>query len=83
MNTFAEWRADLGVPQSEAAALLGMTQRHVSNLERGLRVPLVDTRRLMSLIARGSGPSPGLSKRKPPSSLYGASFRRLRSQQDA
>lgn len=62
-TAFAAWMAQTGLKREEAAELLGVTPKMVSYWikgegPRGRAAPLLDTRRLMTVIAEGRRPEP-------------------------
>lgn len=49
---FRTLRKRLGLTQAEAAARLGVSRKHVSDIERGARVPSLTLRLAMAALAR-------------------------------
>ena len=55
-------RIGLGLTQSELAARLGIHRSHLSEIERGIHIPQVATRRKIEAILLGFDPQSGISK---------------------
>jgi transcriptional regulator with XRE-family HTH domain len=51
-SSFYRWRIEQGLTQAQAAAVLGLHQTNVSNLDLGKFEPSPDTRLLMDAVAR-------------------------------